>query len=627
MHGYNQQLSDLFRRNCRYIIPQYQRDYQWEAPNWQALIRDIIDISTKPEMNPISPGTPISHWMGILLMTRGQNVPGELVQDYIIIDGQQRLVTFRLWLAALEHAAKDRREEPLQIEYPQVCVQDSDYSAFQAATNYNEWRNLNSRSILSGKLRGPLGAYAYFRYILWLGGDALSSEAAIKLPKLRKEPLENESIEDEWSRYCEKKGLKRSEKVDLKELAYTTTKRLSFYTLEHDRTKDESQEIIFDTLNGRQLSLEPFEHARNSLFIRISDPTSVHKTYWKPYEHIFTRPGTKGRGTQFLYDYLISQGEYKRQGTISTRKGAAHFSYMTSSYKDEEEKKLTEFVKTNLVYALGSWPIVLGYASDFKLEGFPKNIDTPTSQLLQSIREMSEGPATPAVLLYLTAFMRGRLTEKELRSRLELIEGYIARLILAGAPLSPLRSYFMKLLGDIDKDTDINLLKDKLVKTWKTDKDIRENAIDKKYQYYKIAKSKPVGAILRCIERQMAGTGSHWFDQGKTEGKYTVEHIYPQQPSDAWKKDINLWKQRREKMDELLHTLGNLTVVTFKHNNNVKNKSFKEKQDYVTRTGKAAPMAINNSWINEKEWTANKIKERTERLITQALKWFSFERA
>jgi hypothetical protein len=619
MQGYNQQLNDLFRGNCRYFIPQYQRDYQWEAPNWQALIRDIIDISTVHEMNPLSPGTPISHWMGILLLTRGENIPGDLVQEYLVIDGQQRLVTFRLWLAALEHAAKDRDNERLQFDYPEISVQDSDNSAFSAAIN-GQWRIQNNRSILSGKLSGPLGAYAYFRWILWLGEDALLSEAAIKFPKLRKEPLDGESIEDEWSRYCEKKGLKRSSKVDLRKLAYTTTKRLSFYTLEHDRTKDESQEIIFDTLNGRQLSLEPFDHARNSLFIRISDKAGVHKTYWKPYEHILTK--TKGRGTQFLYDYLISQGEYKRQGTISTRKGAAHFSFMTSPYKGKE---LDDFVKTNLVYALGSWPIVLGYASDFKLEGYPKLIATQTNQLLQSIREMSVGPATPAALLYLTAFMRDELSEKDLRCRLGLIEGYIAREILAGAPLSPLRSYFMKLFGDIDKNTDMGLLRDKLIKTWKTDKVIREVAIDQKYEYYKIATSKAVGAILRCIERQMSGPGSLWFDQGTTEGKYTVEHIYPQ-AGDKWRTDLNLWHQRKEKMDELLHTLGNLTVVTPEHNQSVKNISFKEKQNYVRKTGHAAPMWINNSWINENEWTANKIKERTEILITQALKRFSFER-
>jgi hypothetical protein len=617
MQGHNQQLDELFRGNCRYLIPQYQRDYQWEPANWQALIRDIIDISTVPEMNPLSPGTPISHWMGILLLTRGQNIPGDLVQEYLIIDGQQRLVTFRLWLAALEHAAEDRDKERLKFDHPEISVQDSDNPAYSAAIN-GQWRVQSSRSVLSGKLCGPLGAYAYFRWILWLGDEALLSEAPIKFPKLRKEPLEGESIEDEWSRYCEKKGLKRSPEVDLKKLAYTTIKRLSFYTLEHDRAKDESQEIIFDTLNGRQLSLEPFDHARNSLFIRIIDKAGVHKTYWKPYEHLLIK--TKGRGTQFLYDYLISQGEFKRQGTISTRKGAAHFSFMTSHYKGKE---LDDFVKTNLAYALGSWPIAMGYANEFKLDGYPKPIGTQTTQLLQSIREMSIGPATPAVLLYLTAFLRDKLSEKDLRCRLGLIEGYIAREILAGVPLSPLRSHFMKLLGDIDKNTDLDLLKDKLIKTWKTDKIIREVAIDKKYEYYKNATSKAMGAILRCIERQMSGPGSLWFDQGTTVGKYTVEHIYPQ-AGEKWKTDLNFWGQRKEKMDELLHTLGNLTVVTAEHNKTVKNISFKEKQNYVKKTGHAAPMWINDSWTNEKEWKADKIKSRTEVLINQALKHFSF---
>ena len=615
MQGYSQSIMDLFRKNCKLVIPQYQRNYQWERPNWQALIRDIMEVSTRKEVNPYS------HWMGILLLSQGENVPGDPVQELIVVDGQQRLVTFRLWLAALEHAAKDLGEEPLQIDYPQMCVQDLDSQAFSAAIS-DKWRNPIYRPILSRTLRGPLGAYAYFRWILWLGQDALLSEEGYKFPKLRKVPVEGETIEYEWGQYNKKKGPKRSTKVDLGKLAYTMIKRLNFYTLTHNKIEDESPEVIFDTLNGRQLSLEPYEHARNSLFIRVSNAANIHEKYWKPYEHIYLKPDTKGRGTQFLYDYIISQGEFARQGTISMRKGAAHFSYMTSKYKDE---KLAEFVKTNLVYALGSWPIVLGYAPDFKLEGFPKTIDKSTSQLLQSIREMSEGPATPAALLYLMAFMRDESSEKDLRSRLSLIEAYVAREILSGTPLSPLRSFFMKLLGEIDKNTDIDLLHDRLKKTCKTDKDIRKIAIDENYPYYKIAKSKPVGSIFRCIERKMSGQGSNWFDQGKSDGKYTVEHIYPQSNA-KWQKDLNLWKQRKDKMDPLLHTLGNLTVVTFEHNKNVANNPFKDKQDYVRKMGHAAPMWINNSWTDKKEWTADQIKKRTEILINAALDYFNISR-
>lgn len=620
MQGGNQQLNEFFRSAVRFTIPQYQRNYQWQAENWQALIRDIVDIQTMPEMNPTSPGIPISHWMGILLLTRGENIPGDLVQEYIVIDGQQRLVTLRLWLAALQHAAYDRDKEELKLDYPLISVQDSDNSAFLTAIE-GQWRSPKSRALLSGKLCGPLGAYAYFRWVLWRGEDELSSESPIKFPKLRKEPRDNESIEDEWTQYCTRKGIARCTRVDFRQLAYTTTKRLSFYYLEHDRSRDESQEIIFDTLNGRQLALQPFEHARNSLFIRIKDKKGIYQTYWKPYEHELTK--TTGRGTQFLYDYLISQGEFKRQGTISTRKGAAHLSYMTSSKKGEE---LDIFVRENMVYALGAWPIVMGYANDFKLEGFQTSLEPQTLQFLQSIREMSVGPATPAALLYISLFLRNEISEKDLRSRLELIEAYIGREILVGAPLSPLRSFFMKFLGEIDKNKDLNLLKDYLAKTWKTDKAIKEVAINRKHEYYQKATSKALGAILRCVERQMAGPGSHWFEQGTTEGKYTVEHIYPQVIDKRWKTDLDLWHQRKDKMDELMHTLGNLTVVTSQHNKTIKNISLKDKQDYVKKAGHAALMWINNSWVNEREWTTDKIKQRTEELINQALKYFKFER-
>ena len=71
-----------------YEIPIYQRNYAWEKDEITALIQDVYDAFCKKEL---------TYYIGTLVSyDKGDNV-------YEIIDGQQRLTTIRLVLAALNH--------------------------------------------------------------------------------------------------------------------------------------------------------------------------------------------------------------------------------------------------------------------------------------------------------------------------------------------------------------------------------------------------------------------------------------------------------------------------------------------------------------------------------------------
>jgi hypothetical protein len=158
MDGSDLSLIRLLQGHQLFVIPPYQRSYEWDSMNWQTLIQDIMNVSTRPDTYP-------AHWMGIFLTTAGKPIPGTLSEQKLVVDGQQRLVTLRIWLAALEHAASDE-EDPLELfDYAEILVQDSDKPSYQAALA-GDWRNPIWRGHLE---RGPLGAYAYFRWVLWLG--------------------------------------------------------------------------------------------------------------------------------------------------------------------------------------------------------------------------------------------------------------------------------------------------------------------------------------------------------------------------------------------------------------------------------------------------------------------------
>ena len=70
-------------------IPVYQRNYDWAESNCDRLLDDINDIILSGD----------KHFLGTIVFMTAKN-GGFALQDYIIIDGQQRLTTLMLMLKA-----------------------------------------------------------------------------------------------------------------------------------------------------------------------------------------------------------------------------------------------------------------------------------------------------------------------------------------------------------------------------------------------------------------------------------------------------------------------------------------------------------------------------------------------
>lgn len=84
----NRKLSDIFGRGARYIVPRYQRDYVWGKTNWREFYNDIsFTLENEATIK-------WSHFLGTIVLNRvnsASSLPG--IEDYEIIDGQQRLTT------------------------------------------------------------------------------------------------------------------------------------------------------------------------------------------------------------------------------------------------------------------------------------------------------------------------------------------------------------------------------------------------------------------------------------------------------------------------------------------------------------------------------------------------------
>lgn len=101
-------IEDFLSANkTRFIIPVYQRNYDWKEKNCQQLFDDIVGLTDFNRK---------SHFLGSIVYVTNSDTDSIDLREYVVIDGQQRLTTTTLFLKALHDSSDDEdlKEEILE---------------------------------------------------------------------------------------------------------------------------------------------------------------------------------------------------------------------------------------------------------------------------------------------------------------------------------------------------------------------------------------------------------------------------------------------------------------------------------------------------------------------------------
>src|SRR3954452_5563278 len=103
-------LQELLEGSKQYQVPLYQRTYSWAKPQLERLWEDITklaeDRATKPKA---------THFIGSLVLAPSPANGPAGVQEFLVVDGQQRLTTLSILLCAIrDHRAKTEGAEHRQ---------------------------------------------------------------------------------------------------------------------------------------------------------------------------------------------------------------------------------------------------------------------------------------------------------------------------------------------------------------------------------------------------------------------------------------------------------------------------------------------------------------------------------
>jgi len=98
----------LSSNKTQFVIPVYQRNYNWTTVQCQQLLDDILEVGTNKKMN--------AHFIGSIVYVHDDVYTATRIKELTVIDGQQRLTTLTLIYLVLHRLAKVLKIKVLKMK-------------------------------------------------------------------------------------------------------------------------------------------------------------------------------------------------------------------------------------------------------------------------------------------------------------------------------------------------------------------------------------------------------------------------------------------------------------------------------------------------------------------------------
>lgn len=281
----------LSQPKTSFLIPVYQRNYDWQDEQCKEFLKDIELLATRERD---------SHFMGSIVYIKGDDREAleSGLKEYIVIDGQQRITTSILFLKAIYDLSDDEFDKKEILQHYLVNeVRGGNKLKLKPIKDDNEvfeklLRNLDIASDNNSKI--------YLNYQFFKHHISISD---IKIDKYFK------AFRQLWIVY-----------------------------IELDRTKDDPQ-LIFESINSTGLSLSEADLIRN--FILMDKKHDVQnylfEEYWSRIEKLLSSENISA----FIRDYLTM-----KEGVIPNQ-NRVYSAFKTFVFKSKIE---TESLLADLLY-------------------------------------------------------------------------------------------------------------------------------------------------------------------------------------------------------------------------------------------------------------------------------------
>jgi hypothetical protein len=571
-------LLDIFEKKMRIEVPLFQRQYVWSReqqwePLWEDIVRKFTEYLDDRKDAP-------AHFLGAMVLDQ-KLTPTTHVEKRQVIDGQQRLTTLQVFLAAFRDFCRGNGCEDLAKECDSYTL-NKGMMTDPTVDRFKVWPTQVDRPEFSNVITS---------------GSRESLEAKYPLhlrPRARKpdpRPLMVEAylfFYDQMSVFFLGEGEDTPIAGDiplamrLEECFQALKNALQVVVV--DLEQDDDAQIIFETLNARGEPLLPADLLRNFIFLRAGrqgeSQEELYEHYWRKFDDPFWREEVvqgrlnRPRSDLFMQHFLAS----KQAVDIPVKHLFVEYKFWIK--RDRPFVTVREEVAT-----------LARQADGFRRMLQPKEDDV-LFPLLSFLIAYDVSTAYP-LLLHL---LESGLTESQWRAVSEMLESYLLRRAVCGQSSKNSNRVFLTLTRTLRRDgTTVENIRQYLSglsgesAEWPMD-DVFGNAWHNRPVYQALQNPK-IGHILRRLN------DAHHDSRGERitiHGNLSIEHILPQEWIERWPlpdgsrgmtleelydaKPEDPRAELTRRRNSALDTLGNLTIVTQSLNSSVSNGAWKEKK-------------------------------------------------
>ncbi|MBP5633210.1 MAG: DUF262 domain-containing protein [Clostridia bacterium] len=532
-------------------IPVYQRNYDWSESNCNRLLDDIYTIMESGE----------KHFLGTIVFMAARS-GGFTLQEYVIIDGQQRLTTLMLILKALSVVAEEHGDDCYhEIEesylHNKYCDEEFKVKLKPIKSDNNQFLLL-----LNGKL------------------DDMDEETHI---------YQNFVL-------CKNRFEKWAEKGLLPSVILDALTKLEIVEIVLTKGEDDPQ-VIFESINSTGLELSNADLIRNFLLMNADDQEKLYKDYWLPIEKLLRKKMDYSNLDDFFSHYIV----YKTSKPVNSRQLYNRFVQLFKESGFSHESCLKE-----LKYYAGIYSAFVNGNKDYS-----KRIN----DLLHRLRILNQSTCYPFLFHVFDDYHKQVISETVVENVLQFILAYLLRRLVCGVPSNTLRGLFTYLYNRIFK---VPSNKQKYYEALNkflftvSSKDVVPSAAEFE-RSLKTANIYGNPALCRFLLLDIENGDGKEVLQAEN---LTIEHIMPQTLNADWN------YISPEEHELYLHILGNLSVTGY--NSELSNKSFKEKQEIIRENSKA--VVLNSDVLDKDSWQIADIQARADRLATIVANRYQIDR-
>lgn len=550
-------LLHFLKKSPQFVIPIYQRNYSWTAAQCHQLWGDLLRAGRDEDVK--------AHFIGAIVYVEGH---GNVVRQepLVVIDGQQRLTTSTLLIAALAQHFESMNIGAL-------------LDAFSA-------KKLRNYYLLNPDEDGE----RHFKLIL----SETDKETLLAILQATPMPLEASSrINENYALFQELIAQHQSE---LEAICQGLAK-LVIVDVSLDRTQDNPQ-LIFESMNSTGLELSQADLIRNYILMGLESKlqTELYKTYWRPMEKAFGQASYVVHFDAFMRHYLTA-----KTGEIpNVREVYSAFKKFASLFKGG----LRDLVADIQAYATYYCAMALGAEKDAVLK-----------QAFHDLRELKVDVAYPFLLDVYHDYQAGLITADEVLKIVRLIESYVFRRAICAIPTNSMNKTFSGLARTLKKDRYLESVQAELLllpsyRRFPSDEDfMRELKIRDVYNF------RSRSYWLRRLE-------NHGRKERVLVEDYSIEHILPQNEALSLQWQADLGEDWKRVQNTWLHTLGNLTLTGY--NSEYSDQPFAYKRDEVKDKGgnligfSHSPLKLNLGLGKVALWNEAAINARANRLAVEA---------